>query len=89
MAKKSFTIGARPSTRNTPDSVDAFVSQHRERERQAAPPEPMRRLTIDIRESLHRALKVQCVTQGVTIADVVRDMLEERFMAPPQSQPHD
>lgn len=43
------------------------------------PGEPTKRLTVDIPEPLHRRVKVQCAVQGVTLADVVRDLLEQRF----------
>jgi predicted DNA binding CopG/RHH family protein len=38
-----------------------------------------KRLTIDIRESLHRRVKIGCVTRGVEMADVVRELLEKEF----------
>src|SRR4051794_39417972 len=48
--------------------------------------EPMKRLTIDIPESLHRRVKAQCGAQGTTIADVVRAFLEKKF-SEPKTQP--
>ena len=42
-------------------------------------PEPMKRLTIDIPESLHKRVKSQCGAQGSTIADVVRHYLDRKF----------
>jgi predicted DNA binding CopG/RHH family protein len=41
--------------------------------------EPMKRLTIDIRESLHRRVKVGCAARGVDIAEVMRQLLEKEF----------
>ena len=40
---------------------------------------PMKRLTIDIQEELHRRVKVGCALRGEKIADVVRRFLEEEF----------
>ena len=45
-------------------------------------PAPMKRLTIDIPESLHKRVKSQCGAQGKTIADVVRQFLEKKFAEP-------
>lgn len=43
------------------------------------PQEPTKRLTIDVPVSLHSRLKLRCVQDGVSIAEVVRDLLENRF----------
>jgi hypothetical protein len=45
----------------------------------AAPAEPIKRLTIDIPESLHRAIKVQTAQRGTKIIDEVRELLEEKY----------
>ena len=39
----------------------------------------MKRLTIDIPEDLHRALKVGCAARGVKMADEVRRMIEAEY----------
>lgn len=41
--------------------------------------EPTKRLTVDVPEPLHHRIKVQCAMQGVNMADVVRELLEQRF----------
>lgn len=38
--------------------------------------EKMKRLTIDVPESLHRKLKLKSVSEGVTMADMVRQWIE-------------
>jgi hypothetical protein len=48
---------------------------------QAAPAEAMKRLTIDVSESLHKRMKVQCAVRGERMADVVRALLEREFPA--------
>lgn len=48
----------------------------------AAPKERMSRFTIDVPESLHRRVKMQCAGRGVKMADMMRDLLEREF---PQS----
>ncbi len=39
----------------------------------------MKRLTLDIPESLHRAIKHQAVDAGVTMADLLRELLEQHY----------
>lgn len=43
------------------------------------PSEKMKRPTLDIPESLHRAIKRQAVDSGVTMADLLRDLLEQHY----------
>lgn len=43
---------------------------------------PMKRLTIDVSEDLHKRIKTQCAANGLKMADEIRAILEERF--PPQ-----
>jgi predicted DNA binding CopG/RHH family protein len=38
-----------------------------------------KRLTIDISEPLHRALKIKAVTDGVTMAEIIRELLLQQF----------
>ena len=41
--------------------------------------EKMKRLTIDIPDSLHRRVKSRCGEEGLQMADVIRGFLEKRF----------
>ena len=43
------------------------------------PEERLKRLTIDIPEVLHKALKLEAVGQGTTMAKLVRTLLAERI----------
>jgi hypothetical protein len=47
----------------------------------AAPIEPMKRFTIDVSESLHKRIKMQCAARGQKMADVIREILEKEFPA--------
>jgi hypothetical protein len=38
--------------------------------------EKMKRLTIDLPETLHQDFKIHCTKKGLKMADVVREMLE-------------
>jgi predicted DNA binding CopG/RHH family protein len=45
----------------------------------AATEDKTKRLTIDISEPLHRALKIKAVTDGVTMAEIIRALLIQKF----------
>ena len=69
---KKITIGAK-----TPDRIDAPVDNPVECRTDAE--ECMKRLTIDIPESLHRQIKSSCALRGTKIADEVRDLLFQKY----------
>jgi hypothetical protein len=67
------------------EAADAWVGQGVEQHFQPRPAtttvERMKRLTIDVSESLHARIKVDCAKRGSKIADEVRDLLEKHFPA--------
>ncbi len=74
---KKVPIGTRPSVnRPTSTNVDAWVT-NRVESSDTSNSIAMKRLTIDIAESLHREVKTECASQGINIADVVRKLLQE------------
>ena len=72
---KKVSIGTKPTSRGAPAGVDSWV----ENRDGANSPEAMKRLTIDISESLHRAIKSQCAMSGTKIADEVRELLLQKY----------
>ena len=89
MSGKKVSFGAKPQLTQVPLTPDSWVSGE---EVSAEPETPvaakpteasskglMKRLTIDIPESLHKRVKSGCALRGEKIADVVRDLLEQRF----------
>ena len=70
---KRVPITAKPTGSAQQRSPEAWVQQ------KPAAAERIKRLTIDIPESLHLRAKMQCVQRGVYMADVVRDFLEREF----------
>ena len=41
----------------------------------------MKRLTLDLPEGLHRAIKHRAIEEGVTMVDLLRKLLEEQYGA--------
>lgn len=39
----------------------------------------MKRLTLDIPESLHRKIKMKAVSEGVAMVDMLRELLEKHY----------
>lgn len=80
MSGKRVQIGAKPTTRPpAPAAADSWVDS-RVAPPPAEPTEPMKRLTIDIPESLHRTVKMACAARGTKIADEVRTLLIREFV---------
>lgn len=66
-----------PRTERAP-SADAWV-ENRQSPAEEPAQEKMKRLTIDVTESLHRAIKSACANRGTKIADEVRELLTEKY----------
>lgn len=63
---------ATPATVNPPTAVTSGKSASSTRE-------ATRRLTLDLPESLHRAMKIRAATTGVTMLEEVRSLLEVHY----------
>ena len=50
-----------------------------EREGILVPEQKIKRLTLDLPEGLHRAIKRRAVEEGVTMVDMLRTLLEEQY----------
>lgn len=74
MSTKKVQIGTKPTNKPAPAAADAWVESRSNDET-----EPMKRLTIDVPESLHRTIKAQCAMRGTKIADEVRELLLQKF----------
>ncbi|MUG96938.1 hypothetical protein F7734_33200 [Scytonema sp. UIC 10036] len=76
MSAKKVNFGKKPK----PVDMEQWVSDRTPTPQpQQEQPEKMKRLTLDIPESLHRAIKRQAVDAGVTMADLLRDLLEQHY----------
>ena len=70
--KKQIQIPRKPR-------ADEWVAQGREKSTTAE--QKMKRLTLDLPEGLHRAIKRSAVEEGVTMVEMLRTLLEERYGA--------
>lgn len=59
-------------------SVDEWVEKGKESV-PAKPAEEMKRLTLDIPESLHRRIKTGAATRGRKIVEEIREILEREY----------
>lgn len=75
--KKVTFGGKRPSTSPTANIDDWVLDRDAQQPREA-----MKRFTIDVPVSLHKRVKSQCAMQNLVMADVIRELLEQRFSAP-------
>ena len=79
MSAKRVTIGARPAA--TP-SADAWV-QERSEARSSSPAVKSvlytARLTIDVTPQLRARIKVAAFQSGITVAELIRGLLEHEF----------
>ncbi len=84
MAKK-VSFGAKPQTKPSVDNwVDSREVSATASEIPTVPKvlnEPkMKRLTLDIPESLHRQIKGKAVLEGVTMVEMLRELLETTYL---------
>ena len=68
--KKQVRIPTKPR-------ADAWVAQGREKT--IVTEQKVKRLTLDLPEDLHRAIKRRAVEEGVTMVEMLRKLLEERY----------
>jgi len=76
MNMKKVSLGPKPTAKPGAQDADGWVKS---REVGAGEKEINKRLTIDIPESLHRYIKMQCAARGAKIADEVRELLMQKY----------
>jgi hypothetical protein len=60
-------------------TADGFVGVEPEAENR--PPEPTKRITIEVGETLHHRIKLDCVNRRVNLTDAVREVVEQAWPA--------
>ncbi len=83
MPAKKVSIGKKPGTSEKPIGIEEWVANREGLQAEEQPkedqPVKIKRLTLDIPEGLHRAIKRKAVEDGVTMADLLRTLLEQHF----------
>jgi predicted DNA binding CopG/RHH family protein len=86
MPAKKVAMSTKPGRTATPANVDDWVQTE-----PTKPVEPlaavlpveaeekMKRLTLDIPEPLHRAIKTRSVVEGITMVDMLRELLTQHY----------
>jgi predicted DNA binding CopG/RHH family protein len=75
MTAKRVNIGPRPGSQEHSANIDEWVANRAVEQ----PPVKMKRLTLDIPEPLHRAIKKKAADKGVTMADLIRQLFEKHY----------
>jgi hypothetical protein len=82
MASEKVPMDAKPGRSSQPANLDTWVG---EGGAEPAPPSPttppvkMKRLTLDIPEPLHKAIKMRSVQEGVAMVDMLRELLAKHY----------
>jgi hypothetical protein len=80
MSGKKVSITPKPTNVQSEPNLDNWITQGKESLNDAQPTsEKIKRLTIDIPESLHRDIKSQCASRGNKIVDEIRELLEQKY----------
>jgi predicted DNA binding CopG/RHH family protein len=78
---KKVNFNAKPSTPNVDNWVNTrSVEAEAQLDVEPASKPKMKRLTLDITEELHKAIKLKSVQEGVPMADLLRILLEKNFL---------
>ena len=83
MPAKKVSFNAKPK-QEKPANIDEWVADRdsktvNPKSSSGEAPEKIKRLTLDIPESLHRAIKKKAVEDGETMADQLRSLLEAHY----------
>ena len=84
MMAKKVTFGVKPIEQQSA-SVDEWVDTRSapgeiaDSPKSTSVPKKIKRLTLDIPETLHRAIKGKAVSEGVAMVDMLRELLEEKY----------
>ncbi|QDU45226.1 hypothetical protein Mal52_37170 [Symmachiella dynata] len=73
---KKVNFGAKRPSLSGQGTVDDWVGNK----------EPTKRLTIDVPVSLHKRVKSRCAMDNLVMADVIRELLEQRFPHSPEAE---
>jgi predicted DNA binding CopG/RHH family protein len=79
MPAKKVAMSTKPGRTATPANVDDWVQAEPTNTPAVAAPVKMKRLTLDIPEPLHKAIKTRSVQEGVAMVDMLRELLDKHY----------
>lgn len=81
MSAKKVSFGTKPKvvTPDVDDWVETRITTSEVPVDTVESAEKMKRLTLDIPESLHRAIKGKAVMEGRTMVEMLRELLEDTY----------
>jgi hypothetical protein len=83
MPAKKVAMSTKPGRTATPANVDDWVQAEPTKSTAVAEPtaQPvkMKRLTLDIPEPLHKAIKTRSVQESVAMVDMLRELLDKHY----------
>ena len=65
--------------KKAPDATKSKAIATKQSEEETIEPATMKRLTLDIPETLHRRIKGRAVMEGVTMVNMLRKLLDETY----------
>jgi hypothetical protein len=74
---KKVEFGAKRPSASQSQNLNDWVEGGKPSDR-----EPTKRFTIDVPLGLHKRVKSQCAINNLVMADVIRELLEQRFPMP-------
>jgi len=75
MTVKKIDFGIKPSSK----PVATPTAEEWVKSREESATEPAKRLTLDIPERLHRAIKASCAARGTKMVEEIRALLEAHY----------
>jgi hypothetical protein len=83
MASEKVPMDAKPGRSSQPANLDTWVGEGGGKPPPPPPPPTppvkMKRLTLDIPEPLHKAIKMRSVQEGVAMVDMLRELLAKHY----------
>jgi predicted DNA binding CopG/RHH family protein len=79
MPAKKVSMGTKPGRAASPANVDDWVQAEPAKSTAPTAEEKIKRLTLDIPETLHKAIKTRSVEEGVTMVVMLRELLDKHY----------
>jgi predicted DNA binding CopG/RHH family protein len=74
-------VTEKPAKAAKPDKAEKEKAEKLDKAEKAEKPAKMKRLTLDVSKSLHKAIKARAVEEGVAMADMLRSLLEQNYVS--------